>query len=334
MQLAKIAFGCSLVFLTACAANHSGTTESDDFVEISNPFFTSSPGAPATVWVPRSSVESGMPRAGEVVKKGFSKMSETMGGVGPAVSTSAPPAAAPQVQSAPIPVPAPEQHPAITTPLKNRIALVEVKDNGLILPLSTRLERLGAGILLDRQQPASTAEPASLNMTDWGAVSTRMNHEFDAIVTVFVWAPDRVGPGMTLLGAVYDGLSGGPVRTVFAQIPSYAPADPAAQTAAVGVALDELAGRLQTALALLPWYGKVISVENDRVYMNAGSEAGLRRGQLLGVYRGSRVVPGVGFALGDRVATVELRGLVGANGAYGVIRDGNGVQADDTVAVE
>lgn len=328
MRLAKIVFGCSLVFLTACAADHSGTTESDDFVEITNPFFTSSPNAPATVWVPRSSVESGVPRAAQVVKKGFSKMSDAMGG-----STSASPAA-PQVQSAPIAVPAPEQHPAVTTSLKNRIALVEVKDNGLILPLSTRLERLGTGILLDRHQPASTAEPASSSMTDWGAVSVHMNHELDAIVTVFVWAPDRVGPGKTLLGAVYDGLSGGPVRTVFAQIPSYAPADPAAQTAAVGVALDELAGRLKTALALLPWYGKVISVENDRVYINAGSEAGLRRGQLLSVYRGSKVVPGVGFALGDRVATLELRGLVGANGAYGVIRDGNGVQADDTVAVE
>jgi hypothetical protein len=75
-------------------------------------------------------------------------------------------------------------------------------------------------------------------------------------------------------------------------------------------------------------------VENDRIYINAGREAGLTIGQLLKVYRGGKVIPGVGFATGERVATVQVSGFVGANGAYGVVKDGRGVQAKDMIAVE
>jgi hypothetical protein len=75
-------------------------------------------------------------------------------------------------------------------------------------------------------------------------------------------------------------------------------------------------------------------VGNGRVYVNAGSEAGLRIGQVLKVYRGGKAVPGVGFVPGEEVATVEIRGFAGVNGAYGIVKDGKGVQADDMIAVE
>ncbi|MDR3578947.1 MAG: hypothetical protein P4L44_03175 [Oryzomonas sp.] len=333
MHCYKTPFLLFLLFLTACAAHHGDATSSDDYVEISNPFYTSSPNAPATIWVPRSSVDSGVPRATELVKKGVEKVSEAMSNSKPASGESA--VTAPATQALPVPVPVSAQPLPATVPLKSRMAVLEAKDNGLILPLSNKLEHFGAGILLDHQQPSFLAKYSDLsNMADWPAVSVRLQQEFGTTVSVFVWVPDQVAPGKTILGTVYDGLSGGVVKTVVAQIPSYAPTDPAARNAALDVALDELAGKLKAVSALLPWYGKVVAVGNGRVYVNAGSEAGLRVGQVLKVYRGGKAVPGVGFVPGEQVATVEIRGFAGVNGAYGVIKDGKGVQAEDMIAVE
>ena len=333
MQLKKIAFILFCILFTACAAKHGDVTSSDDFVEISNPFIGSSPGAPATIWVPRSSVESGVPRAGEVVKMGVDKVTEAMGSSKPvssetAVSTQAP-------QALPVPAPVSAQPLPAAVPLKSRMAVLEAKDNGLILPLSNKLEHLGAGILLDHHQPSFMAKYSDLsNMADWPTVSVRLQQEFGVIVSVFVWAPDQVAPGKIILGTVYDGLSGVDVKTVEARIPSYASTDPAAQNVALDAALDEVAGKLKAVTALLPWYGKVVAVGNGRVYINAGSEAGLRIGQVLKVYRGGKAVPGVGFAPGEQVAAVEIKGFAGVNGAYGVVKDGKEVQADDLIAVE
>ena len=98
--------------------------------------------------------------------------------------------------------------------------------------------------------------------------------------------------------------------------------------------LQKLSGQLKQVVALLPWYGKVVAVEGDRVYVNVGKEAELRMGQLLKVYRGGKVVKGLGFAPGNKVGTIEVSGFVGANGAYGIIREGSGMRVSDLVAFE
>jgi hypothetical protein len=46
------------------------------------------------------------------------------------------------------------------------------------------------------------------------------------------------------------------------------------------------------------------------------------------------VIPGLGFAPGERIATLEISGFIGADGAYGIVRDGKDVQVNDLVAVE
>jgi hypothetical protein len=333
MQYYKTLFFLFFMFLTACAAHHGDVTSSDDYVEIANPFYTASPNAPATIWVPRSSVDSGVPRGTELVKKGYDKVSEAMSSPKPVTGESA--VAAPATQAQPVPVPVSAQPLPATVSLKSRIAVLEAKDNGLILPLSNKLERLGAGILLDHHQPSFPAKYSDLsNMADWSAVSVRLQQEFGATISVFIWVPDQVAPGKVILATVYDGLGGGVVKTVVAQIPSYAPTDPAAQNTAQDAALDEIAGKLKAVTALLPWYGKVVAVGNGRVYINAGSEAGLRVGQILKVYRGGKAVLGVGFTPGEQVATVEIKGFAGVNGAYGVVKDGKGARADDLIAVE
>lgn len=72
-----------LFFLVAaCAENRVGVdlSKEGDYVEISNPAFTMSPGAPATIWVPRKSVEKGIPRGGEVLKKGYESVVDEIKG--------------------------------------------------------------------------------------------------------------------------------------------------------------------------------------------------------------------------------------------------------------
>lgn len=62
-----------LLALPACAEVRVGTTpHSDDgYVEIANPAVTMSPGVPATIWVPRESVDTGVPRGTALVKRGY-----------------------------------------------------------------------------------------------------------------------------------------------------------------------------------------------------------------------------------------------------------------------
>lgn len=61
-----------LMVLTACAELKTGSNVTrDGFVEVVNPAVTMSPGAPATIWVPRESVETGVPRGSALAQAGY-----------------------------------------------------------------------------------------------------------------------------------------------------------------------------------------------------------------------------------------------------------------------
>ena len=66
-----------LLFLTGCAGAGVQSSRESDYVEISNPAYTMSPNAPETIWVPRSYVEKGVPRGGELVKRGYEAVKGT-----------------------------------------------------------------------------------------------------------------------------------------------------------------------------------------------------------------------------------------------------------------
>lgn len=315
------------MLLAACAANKAGNSQPGDYVEVPNPAITMDPNATPTIWVPRSYVDSGLPRGGELVKKGYEQIKG---------APQAPPQAPGQViaaqQSAVKPVP---QLAVAPIPLKSRIAVLETGENRLLLPLMDQLRNCAAGVLLDPAQPAFLAKYSTVtSQAERAAFALRLQQEYGATVAVFVAAPDQAAPGKTLQGEVYDAMGGGLVRTVTAVIPPYMATDAAARDAALDKALAEMAGRVREVVALLPWYGKVAAVEGDRAYINAGKEAGLKVGQLLRVYRGGKVVAGLGFAPGERIAILEVGGFVGTNGAYGVVKEGKGVQANDLVAAE
>lgn len=340
LQLARLTAGCSIMFVAACATHKSA---SNDYVEVPNPGVTMYPGAPATIWVPRSSAESGIPRGGELIKKGFERATGAKEDApreevsasatqqpAPAAPSTAP--AASTVVPAVVPAQQPAQQPV---PLKNRIAVLENVDNGLLLAFSNRIASASAGILVDNHEVALLAKNASLaSQAEQAAFSSRLQQEYGANVAVFVSAPDQVLPGKYVLGAVYDSMGGVLVRTVSARIPMYAAADNAARDAALETALAELAAQVKHVVALLPWYGKVAALEGERFYINAGRESGVRIGQVVRVYHRGKVIPGLGFAPGERIATLEISGFIGPDNAYAVVKDGKGIQVNDLVAVE
>ncbi|GFE59878.1 hypothetical protein [Geobacter sp. AOG2] len=170
-----------LVLLAGCAGAKVQSQGPTDYVEVSNPAQTMSPSAPETIWVPRKSVDSGLPRAGELVKRGYE-----------AVTNGAPAAPA------------------------------------------------GAGIAGTGGKPA----------------------------------------------------------------------------------------------AFIPRFGLVVAAEGEKVYFNLGKAAGITPFQKLKVYRGGTVVEGLGLAPGELVATIEVQGFVGTNGAYGIVKQGGQVRVNDLVGGE
>ena len=282
-----------------------------------------SPNAPATIWVPRSYVESGVPRGSELVKKGIEAAKGSLSGSQAQPVTQSPTAA---VQAS---------QPASVITVKNRIAVLEIGNNGLLIPCSEAMKNQSVGILLDSSQIAFLARYAAITTpAERGIFSLRLQEDYGANLVVFVSAPEGVAPGKMLKAEIYDGMGGEMVRMLDCRLPQYAANDQAAKDGAIASTLQKLSGQLKQVVALLPWYGKVVAVEGDRVYVNVGKEAELRMGQLLKIYRGGKVVKGLGFAPGNKVGTIEVSGFVGANGAYGIIREGSGMRVSDLVAFE
>jgi len=316
----------------------------EDFVEIPNPAMTMTPNAPETIWVPRSYVESGPPRGGELVKQGYEKVtsSSTPSNEQQPAPAQQPKTAAQMNRQASPSAAAPQQGtaqqaaaPHAPFRVQSRLALLETGDNGLLSPFSEQMKNAQAGIVLDPALTASlaaTADPSSA--LGRASLALRLQQKYGATVAIFVSGPEGIATGKSLQGAIYDGLGGELVQTVTASIPPFAAGDAAARDAAVGRALSELTQKAKATLALLPWYGKVVAVEGARAYIDAGREAGLWVGQQLVLHRPGKVVAGLGYAPGERVGTLEIAGFIGANGAYGEIRGGKNVKTDDLVTLE
>ena len=314
----------SFVFLAGCAGKGAGTSSSPgpEYVEIDNPGYTMSPNAPPTIWVPRSYVDSGIPRGSELIKEGYEAAKSSM------TETPVPKQKQAPMAAAPLPAPA-------APVIKSRVAVLDVGKTGLAGPFAEILKKSGGVLLLDQSQVSLLGRYAALaTPAERSAFSTRLQEDYGANRVLFVSAPEGIAPGKMVRAEIYDAMGGGLVRTVESAITLYPANDQASRDPAVSATLMRLADQTREVLSLLPWYGKVVAVEGDRVYINAGKESDLKTGRLLKVFRGGKVVPGLGFAPGKMVGVVEIAGFVGINGSYGVVREGAGIQASDLVAAE
>ena len=311
----KLAAISLLILLGGCAVHREGSG-TEEYVEIPNPAITMSPNAPDTIWVPRSYVDSGVPRGGDLVKKGVASLHGTLQPASPREQTAA-------VRS------------AASLHLKSRIAILEIGDNGLLTPFSDKMTNAAVGVVLASSQSAPLAKNTDLgNHSGRAALAQSLQQQLGATIVVFILAPDQGASGGSVRVEIYDGMAGELLRTVSAAIAPFSRGNAAERDSALEKALSEIVEKTKTAVTLLPWYGKVVAVDGDRVYINAGSEAGLEVGQVLKLHRPGKVVAGLGFAPGDRNGTLEITGLVGTNGAYGVVSGGKGVQMDDPVTVQ
>jgi len=363
LRLLKAFVLTASLLVAACAVNR--TTENshpNDYVEIDNPGQTMSPDAPAKIWVPRSYVEKGLPRGGDLIKSGTNKVMQTFGKT-PAQPQQAMPMQQAAAQSLPAPasrqtavsaasgssIPLNQQAVAAPLPqslagrapapvisaLKTRIAFLEIGQNGLVLPLYENMRRAGTGGLLDPTQTAFLAQYSPItNDAEKAAFATRLQQDYGANALIYLLAPDGVTPGKTIFAEYFDTMGGGVVRKFDAVLPSSLGSEEADKKAAVAAIMTTFTDKIRELAALLPWYGRITAVDGRRAYIAAGKEAGMSVGQVLKIYHKGKFVQGLGYAPGERVGTMVVEGFVGPNGSFGTIQEGQGVQVTDVVANE
>jgi hypothetical protein len=110
--------------------------------------------------------------------------------------------------------------------------------------------------------------------------------------------------------------------------------EPAAKTAPDAAPRTDLVDTHGNPVSLVPHFGQVIELEGERVYFNLGREDGVLPGRVVQVYRGGTVVKGLGLAPGEPVATIEVQGLAGSRGGYGVVKKGGPVRKNDLVGCD
>ena len=338
------------LLLSACASwktvGSSPPGAPVEYVEVPNPLFTQGKDPSPTVWVP-AKAQGGIPRGGVLVQEGVQMAKEGFtgkeskpaataaapsSGTVAATAVSAPPAG---TATAPVYVPVPSVSAArLAAPpvaVKKRIAIMESGQNGLIAPFSDQVKVLGVGVPVDLSVKGNLSSVAA-NENERPAFAGELWKDNVASVLVVVAATDGVGGGQSLVADIYDGIEKSRLSRVATVIPSPAGSDKVSKDASLSAALADLSLRVGDVVNLTPWYGRIFAVEGERVYLNAGRESGIQIGQKLKVYRGGKVITGIGFDPGTPVTTLEIAGFVGTNGSYGVVRDGQSVNLSDTVS--
>jgi hypothetical protein len=314
----------SIIFLLAACAGNKDLRDKNsetEYVEINNPGFTMTRDAPATIWVPKSSVDNGLPRGNEAIKmayesvKGSQSADTSSQKHSPATGELAVVAVAPQ---------------RVFSGMRNRVAVLETSQQHLAILFQDKLRAQPESPVLSIAPEVSGVSIHSREERSGYAVKAWK--EFGVNMTLFVSAPEGLASGKDLSVEIYDGMGAGLLSKIDAVIPANETKDPAGLNSAVSSSISLLAERARGMIALLPWHAKIVAVEDGKIYLNAGHEAGINLGQRLHLYRGGKVVQGLGFDPGTRVGTLEVSGFVGSNGAIAVVKDGTQVYLTDIVA--
>lgn len=323
MRILYVALIGGCCFLAACAGNRSSTVSSaDDYVEIDNPAMTMTSNAPATIWVPRSYVEHGVPRGGELVRSGAEQVAGKFRQPEPHADTAEAPVLNSPVAMGKAPI------------VRNRIALLEIGQNGLIQPFYEMMRNASIGVITAPSQTAFISQFSTItNQKEKGAFARRLQQDLSVNVTAYVSAPDGVAAGKVIVAEVFDSMGGGLLRRFDVVVPLNAGPGKNAANGATDAALATLTEQVHELISLLPWYARITTVEGNRAYIAAGKEVGLRIGQTLTVYREGKFIEGLGFAPGDKAGTLTVSGFVGPDGAFCTINEGQNIQTTDVVSI-
>jgi hypothetical protein len=295
----------TMALLGGCAANRAAVSN-DDYVEIENPFYEGDSTNSPTIMVPRSSVEKGVPRGKELLKKAY----ET------AVGKSDQQAATPVVVTD-----AAKPQPGV---LRSRLLVAEVGSTGVAASLQDYLRR-GCTVRLISKSAAAVSSAEQDQLEYLRTLASQPAGGPALLLT----APEGTRAGAHLKADLYDIRGPILIRSFTVTIPP--PAKDEAPEETARRTLRGLSDAILGSLEWFPWYGRVVSVSGERVYIDAGAETGLKLGQKLLVYRGGESVKGIGFAPGAHVTTFVVTDLVGPDGAYGTSADAVKVQPGDYV---
>jgi hypothetical protein len=292
--------------LTASGCNRARVPlNTDDYVEIDNPILDGNPSENTKIWVPKSSLSKGVPRGRDLSQKGYDAV------VGKNSGGDTNRAAAENIESV-------HQRPLIVAEGGSALGkqLSDLLKNNFTIRPAGRPAPAPAQSDLDKQAyiVALAAQPGS------GPI-------------VYLSSTDGIKVGSIIKAELFD--SRGPVllRSLTVKVP--APENDETEAESLQRALGGLAGAVHELLHRLPWYGRVVAVKGDRVYLDSGAESGLKAGQKIRIYRGGDVVPGVGFAPGERIAAgIAITDLVGPDGAYTAFSEAAKVQPGDYVELD
>ncbi|MFZ4855649.1 MAG: hypothetical protein ACOYL3_04570 [Desulfuromonadaceae bacterium] len=281
----------TLLTLGGCASRQV-VINSDDYVEIDNPFIGESPDASPKIWVPKSSVQKGLFRDKAVDATAV-------------VDARTPP----------------------TTGARIRLQVVEAGEQSVTPILKGLLTQGNIARIVPRSTPteAVTAEEQL-------AYLTASSRQSPGGPVLFITKPEGVKPEARIKGDLYD--SRGPIliRSFWVAVPK--PLQGQSTTDALKSALKGIADSTLVSLQWFPWYGQVVKVSDERIYVDAGAESGLTAGQKLRVYREGEVVPGIGFTPGDRITSFTITELINQDGSCGVSPEVAAVKAGDYVELE
>lgn len=293
------------LLICGCSPRYQEAINTDDYVQVNNPFTADSSDPNAKVWVPRKSVTQGPPRGAELLKKGYEKVAGTSDESAIVIDAAKPPAGVTRTRL--LVAVAGEQ--SIGAPLRKFLSQGSIV-RGVDSPTSNEL-------INEQEEVAYIATIA--NQTTAGPI-------------LFISKPDGIKPGGRIKADLYDTRGSLLIRSFWVAVPQ-----PGKDQSNRDVLLSALKGLSDAALASLewfPWYGRVVSVSGERIYVDAGAESGIKVGQRLSVYRGGEAVKGIGFAPGKRITAFPITELFGEDGSYGVSPQAAEVKPGDYVELE
>jgi len=106
---------------------------------------------------------------------------------------------------------------------------------------------------------------------------------------------------------------------------------------AIELAIEELTGKIFAEINQMGWYTRIVRIDGDRVYLNAGRLTGLKVGDLMDVYgaRGGKIEQLVGISVdpleGQRKGQVRVSQLFGTDAAMARITNGGDFSLSDVV---
>jgi len=302
LKLCVATFLAAFLLVSGCGAQHQQAINSNEYVEIDNPY---SAHASPKIWVPKYMAEKGMPRGSDLVKKGYKK---TFGARSESSTAG-------------------EASKSSNNVIRKRLLVAEVGEQ----IIGAQLRRL----LSQDAIVTGVTSPSVHELLDEKEQSTYLASFSDRLSggpILLVYKPEGTKPGARIKADLYDIRSSQLIRSQWVTIPQvvqgYSTDD------ALLSALKGLTDATLSTLERVTWYGRVISVSGERIYVDSGADTGLSVGQRLLVYRGGEFIKGYGFAPGVKITSFPIAGLFGFDSSYGVSQQAASVKAGDYVELE